>query len=77
MPPKKKKVKVAPSRANSPPHLTIPVKKKYSDSFVNGILAKHGIAKIKIKDPTWPQIKSHCEMNRASISRYHVEGEKK
>ncbi len=76
MAPKKKKVAVAPARTNSPPHLTIPIKEKYSTSFVNGILAKNGIAKIKIKDPTWPQIKSHCAMNCASISRYHAEGAK-
>lgn len=69
MPPKKK-VKVTASKRKSPPHLTIPFKKKYSADFVNELLAKHKIEKIKIKNPTWFEIKSHCEMRRVSISQY-------
>ena len=69
MPPGKK-VAVTPNVRKSPPHLTIKFQKKYSADAVNKLLAKYGIAKIKIKNPTWPQVKSHCEMRRASISQY-------
>ncbi len=69
MPPKKK-VKVGVKKRKSPPHLTIKAAKKYSADVVNELLAKHGIEKIKIENPTWFEIKSHCEMRRVSISQY-------